>query len=162
MIPKTPKTMAKFKQEQLFRFLFCLFGHWSCMQSCIAYVLRSCNLSPYLIHTYSKADFADPQNMMSNPKSFRRASGKIGLGKKIISCKYSSMAPTLIGTEDGYTIHPDAEKSKLFRPTRSKAVVDGLWTGGASKIFASVHQQKCLGAQVSRSPIIFLDLVLSK
>ena len=58
------------------------------------------------------------------------------------------MAPTLIGTEDGYTIHPDAEKLKLFRPTRGKAIVDGLWTGGASKIFASLQQQKNLGARV--------------
>ena len=62
------------------------------------------------------------------------------------------MAPTLIGTEDGYTIHPDVEKLKLFRPTRGKATVDGLWTGGASKIFASVHQQKNLGAQVRPKP----------
>ncbi len=96
----------------------------------------------------SKTDFADPRNIQGNPRSFRRESGKIGLGKKIISCKYSSMAPTLIGTEEGYTIHPDVEKLKLFRPTRGKATVDGLWTGGASKIFASVHQQKNLGAQV--------------
>ena len=58
------------------------------------------------------------------------------------------MAPTLIGTEDGYTIHPAAENLKLFRPNRGKTLVDGLWTGGASKIFASVHQQKNLGAQV--------------
>jgi hypothetical protein len=58
------------------------------------------------------------------------------------------MGPTLIGTENGYSIHPDAEKLKLFKPTRGKAMVDGLWTGGASNIFASVLQQDNLWLQV--------------
>ena len=99
-----------------------------------------------------KADFADPRGLNYNPRSVKRESGKIGLGKKIIYYPYSSMAPTLIGTEEGYAIHPDVEHLKLFKPTRGKAMVQGLWTGGASKVFASVHQQLNLGAQVPPPP----------
>lgn len=95
-----------------------------------------------------KADFADPRGLTNDPRSVRRESGKVGLGKKIVWFPYSSMAPTLIATEDGYTIHPDVEHLKLFKPTRGKAVVDGPWTGGASKVFASVLQQRNLGKQV--------------
>ena len=42
-----------------------------------------------------------------------------GFGKKIFEgLEYSSLAPTLLATENGYTVHPDAEKQKLFRPER--------------------------------------------
>jgi hypothetical protein len=44
---------------------------------CLTFKHSSCNLSEFWIH--SKADFADPRNIQSNPRSFRRECGKIGL-----------------------------------------------------------------------------------